>query len=93
MASFYSIKNALYSKLHLNKYYQEEGESQVMVNDTNEDNKILGFLLGLGAGAIIYAFLSLFQKENHKSSCPVCHVDIDKGVLKCPNCDSKFRWK
>ncbi len=61
-------------------------------NKNDDENKILGFLMGLGAGTIVYAFLDLFQK-NQKSRCPVCKVVVDKNIPECPNCHSKFRWR
>ncbi len=56
-----------------------------------KDN-ILGFLLGLAGGTIVYGILSLFQKDN-KSYCPVCKKEIKRDVPECWNCHSKFKWR
>ncbi len=82
-----SIKNALYTILHfINQLMPKRG------GQNNEENKILGFLLGLAGGTIVYGILSLFQKDN-KSYCPVCKVEIKRDDPDCWNCHSKFRWR
>ncbi len=83
-----SFKNALYRIFGLNRHNQQTGEPQIMVKKENNENKILGFLMGLGAGAIVYAFLSLFDKPK----CPICQTPIKKHITECPCCHSKLRW-
>ena len=56
-------------------------------------DKVLGFLLGLGAGTIVYGLLSLFQKNESKSFCPVCNTMIDRGISQCSKCKSTFSWR
>lgn len=51
-------------------------------------NPALGFLLGLGAGTIVYAFLSLFAK----SECRACGATIERSLDRCPNCDAKLKY-
>jgi hypothetical protein len=54
-----------------------------------EENKIPGFLMGLGAGTIGYLFLSLFEKPK----CSICKIYIQKNTKECPNCHSKLSWR
>lgn len=55
----------------------------------NNYDKVIGFLMGLGAGVIVYAFLSLFEKPK----CPICKQTIEKNAPVCPYCHSKLRWR
>jgi hypothetical protein len=54
-----------------------------------DDDKIGGFLLGLAFGAIVYGFLSLFEKPR----CPVCNAKIEQNVPECQNCHSPLTWE
>jgi hypothetical protein len=86
------IKNALYHRFSLYRHNQHSGELQFMVKGEKkgkDDNKILGFLMGLGAGAIVYSFLSLFAKPK----CPICQTAIKKDTSECPHCHSKLKWR
>jgi len=83
----------------LNKFLKTSwflhNKSGIVVNKKKEKNisdKLFGFLLGFGAGTIVYGILSLFQKNQTKSVCPICKTEIDIGVPKCPQCNTSFRW-
>jgi hypothetical protein len=90
----HSFKNAISNVFNLNRHSQQLGENDHMVDRKNKINdNILGFLLGLAGGTIVYAFLSLFQKDKQKSYCPVCKATINRGDIECSNCHSKFRWR
>jgi zinc-ribbon domain len=55
-----------------------------------EDNdKVRGFLMGLAFGAIVYGFLSLFEKPR----CPNCGARIEKNIQECPNCHTPLTWE
>ena len=79
---FACIKNALYNKLEFISLIMPRKK------ENNDENKILGFLMGLGAGAIVYAFLSLFEKPK----CPICKKEIEKRIREYPYCHSKLSW-
>jgi hypothetical protein len=85
--------------LKLNKFLKiswfNHNKSGTVVNKKKEkemSDKLLGFLLGFGAGTVIYGLLSLFQKYEPKSVCPICKAEIDIGTSKCPKCKTSFRW-
>jgi hypothetical protein len=80
---FSYIKNALYNNLGFISKIMPRKE-----NENVDENKVLGFLMGLGAGAIVYAFLSLFEKPR----CPICKKEIEKRIRECPYCHSKLSW-
>lgn len=60
-------------------------------NDKNNEGDFWDFLLGLGLGSLGMVILSIFTKP--KLNCPVCKNKIEKGIEKCPHCNTLLSWK
>jgi hypothetical protein len=75
--------------LKIQWFYHTKSKIVMIKKEKNISDKIVGFLLGLGAGVIVYAFLSLWEKPR----CPVCKKDIEKKIQECPYCHSKLSWR
>ena len=84
------------SKFIKTSWFHHNKSKKVMNKKKGDDlsDKVLGFLLGLGAGTIVYGLLSLFQKNESKSFCPVCNTMIDRGISQCSKCrEFTFSWR